>query len=99
MEGGSDTTSTFLQWFVTLVTAHPLVQRKLQEEIDVVVGSDRVPAFEDFERLPYLQVHLPYCIMMDTDFIIRLRSKKSTGLDLSFLLVPLTLPLMTLRYV
>jgi cytochrome P450 len=60
MEGGSDTTSTFLQWFITLVTAHPAVQRKLQEEIDGVVGNNRVPAFEDFERLPYLQVHSRY---------------------------------------
>lgn len=27
---------------------------KVQEEIDLIVGSDRLPTFSDFERLPYI---------------------------------------------
>jgi cytochrome P450 len=32
----------------------PDVQRKAQEEIDRVVGSDRLPTFADRELLPYV---------------------------------------------
>jgi cytochrome P450 len=56
LEAGSDTTSTFLQTFVLLMTAHPDAQKKLQEEMDRVVGPERVPNPNDFEHLPYLQV-------------------------------------------
>jgi hypothetical protein len=33
---------------------HPDVQRKAQEEIDRVVGNDRLPTFSDRELLPYV---------------------------------------------
>ena len=33
---------------------YPDVQRKAQEELDRVVGSDRLPDFEDQHSLPYL---------------------------------------------
>jgi cytochrome P450 len=33
---------------------HPEIQRKAQEELDRVVGRDRLPAFSDKENLPYL---------------------------------------------
>ena len=37
---------------------YPAVQRKVQRELDEVVGSERLPAFEDYESLPYLQATL-----------------------------------------
>jgi hypothetical protein len=33
--------------------AHPEVLEKAQKEIDTVVGSDRLPTFEDRTSLPY----------------------------------------------
>ena len=35
--------------------AFPEVQRKAQAEIDAIVGRDRLPAFTDAPRLPYVQ--------------------------------------------
>ncbi|EIN06320.1 cytochrome P450 [Punctularia strigosozonata HHB-11173 SS5] len=55
MDGGSHTTPAFMQSFVMLLTAYPDVQRKLHEEIDAVVGGDRIPHLDDFDHLPYLQ--------------------------------------------
>lgn len=33
---------------------HPEVYRKAQEELDRVVGSERLPDFDDRDSLPYL---------------------------------------------
>ena len=35
------------------MTMHPEIQRKAQEEIDRVVGNDRLPDFNDEPLLPY----------------------------------------------
>ncbi|EIN08308.1 cytochrome P450, partial [Punctularia strigosozonata HHB-11173 SS5] len=50
LEGGSDTTATFMQSFLLMVTAHPEVQRKLHEEMDRVVGDGRTPNMDDFHN-------------------------------------------------
>lgn len=39
----------------------PDVQTKAQAELDCVVGSSRLPEYEDLERMPYLRA-----IMMET---------------------------------
>jgi cytochrome P450 len=56
IEGGSDTTTSFLQSLVLALTAFPEVQRKAQEEVDRVVGVNRMPTSDDFEHMPYIQV-------------------------------------------
>jgi len=55
MEGGSDTSSSFIQSIILMLVAFPEVQRKAQEEVDRVIGSERAPVFEDWANLPYLQ--------------------------------------------
>ena len=34
---------------------YPEAQRKAQEELDLAVGQERLPDFEDRESLPYIQ--------------------------------------------
>jgi len=36
------------------MTLYPDIQRKAQEELDRVVGSDRFPTFSDRKNLPYV---------------------------------------------
>jgi len=42
-----------MQWFTALIPAHPDIQRKAQEELDRVVGRERLPTLEDEPNLPY----------------------------------------------
>lgn len=51
---GGDTVTSSLTTFLLAMTLYPDVQRKAQEEIDRVIGSNRLPRFEDRENLPYL---------------------------------------------
>ncbi|KAF8578909.1 cytochrome P450 [Ramaria rubella] len=55
IEGGAETTSLFLQSLVILLVAFPEVQKKAHEEIDRVIGRERVPTLDDFKDLPYVQ--------------------------------------------
>ncbi len=40
--------------FLALVL-FPQVQRKAQAELDLVIGRDRLPTFDDRPRLPYIE--------------------------------------------
>ncbi|KLO05955.1 cytochrome P450 [Schizopora paradoxa] len=48
-------TITTLMNFVLAMLKYPEVQRRAQEEIDVVVGNDRLPTFKDRAQLPYIR--------------------------------------------
>lgn len=37
------------------MTLHPEVQKRAQEELDLVVGPDRLPSLEDRPNLPYVE--------------------------------------------
>ncbi|KAE8401933.1 cytochrome P450 [Aspergillus pseudonomiae] len=56
--GGSDTTVSTMMCFFLTMALYPHVQRKAQEEIDRVVGTSRLPGFEDRENLPYIDAVL-----------------------------------------
>ena len=56
---GSETTCTALSWAMVHMLRHPEVQKTVQEELDRVVGRDRLPAMADRPSLPYTQVWLP----------------------------------------
>ncbi|OBT75491.1 hypothetical protein VF21_04923 [Pseudogymnoascus sp. 05NY08] len=50
----ADTTVITLSVFTLAMVMFPHVQHKAQEEIDRVVGTDRLPNFDDRDRLPYI---------------------------------------------
>lgn len=53
MEGGSDTTSSIVIAFIHAMTKWPEVLKKAQKEMDAVIGEDRTPTWDDYEKLPY----------------------------------------------
>ncbi|TDL20092.1 cytochrome P450 oxidoreductase OrdA-like protein, partial [Rickenella mellea] len=53
--GGTDTTVSALYGFYLAMLLNPQVQKKGQAELDVVIGTDRLPCFEDRSRLPYIE--------------------------------------------
>ncbi|XP_063056459.1 cytochrome P450 2J4-like [Engraulis encrasicolus] len=50
---GTETTSATLYWALLYMIKYPEIQRKVQEEIDRVVGSSKQPSVADRENMPY----------------------------------------------
>ncbi|XP_014675444.1 PREDICTED: steroid 17-alpha-hydroxylase/17,20 lyase-like [Priapulus caudatus] len=77
---GTDTTSMTLLWTIKFMMAYPEIQKKGQEEIDHVIGQDRLVNFHDKQNLPYCDailhevmrhrlpapIALPHCATIDT---------------------------------
>ncbi|CAJ2510785.1 Uu.00g064100.m01.CDS01 [Anthostomella pinea] len=53
--GGADTSVSTMSSFFLAMTLHPEVQIRAQGEIDRVIGTDRLPNFDDRNRLPYIE--------------------------------------------
>ncbi|KAJ7247337.1 cytochrome P450, partial [Mycena rebaudengoi] len=51
---GADTTVSALGTFALAMMANPEAQRRAQQEIDTVVGHNRLPNFDDEDSLPYV---------------------------------------------
>ena len=89
---GTETTSTTLRWAILYMIAFPDVQRKAQEEIDRVVGRNRLPKLSDKINLAYTDavihevqrfgsiahVIAPRCTVNDVNFHGFTIPKKST---------------------
>nr|APR64112.1 hypothetical protein [Populus tomentosa] len=52
---GMDTTAISVEWAMAELIKNPRVQQKVQDELDRVVGFERVMTEADFQNLPYLQ--------------------------------------------
>ena len=52
---GAETVATTLRWALLYMIKYPDIQRKVQQEIDSVVGRDQMPGWADRLALPYTQ--------------------------------------------
>jgi len=55
ISAAADTTASAIDSFILAMVLHPDVQMKGQEEIDRVLGRDRLPTFDDRLSLPYVE--------------------------------------------
>ncbi|XP_046855983.1 cytochrome P450 2U1-like [Xenia sp. Carnegie-2017] len=53
--GGTDTVSTTMEWFMLIMILQPDLQKKIQEQIDDVVGRDQLPSLKDASNMPLLE--------------------------------------------
>ncbi|XP_053310120.1 cytochrome P450 2F3-like [Spea bombifrons] len=50
---GTETTASTIRWALRFMLRYPEIQKKIQDEIDNVLGSEKRPSLEDRVRLPY----------------------------------------------
>ncbi|XP_076330670.1 cytochrome P450 2U1-like [Tachypleus tridentatus] len=56
--GGSGTMRTSIEWCLLIMATYPDVQKRVQNEIDSVIGRERPPSRTDHVHLPYTQAVL-----------------------------------------
>ncbi|GBM10395.1 Cytochrome P450 18a1 [Araneus ventricosus] len=52
---GLETVTSTLEWSVVFLVRHKAVQRRFQQEIDEVIGSERRPELSDMPHMPYAE--------------------------------------------
>nr|XP_053633251.1 cytochrome P450 2J3-like [Cherax quadricarinatus] len=77
---GMDTTSSTLTMGVYLIAKHPAIQQKVQQELDEVLGRDRLPSYSDLDRLPYTRatIHEAQRVLDLVAFILRSAAEDCT---------------------
>ncbi|XP_066282039.1 cytochrome P450 2U1-like [Branchiostoma lanceolatum] len=55
LAAGTETTATTLSWPLLYLALNPAWQRKVQEELDTVVGRDEIPPYSRREELPFTE--------------------------------------------
>ncbi|XP_055927373.1 cytochrome P450 18a1-like [Argiope bruennichi] len=55
---GLETVTSTLEWSVVFLVRHKAVQRRFQEEIDDVIGSERRPELSDLPHMPYAEAFI-----------------------------------------
>ncbi|KAL2649712.1 hypothetical protein R1flu_017840 [Riccia fluitans] len=79
--GGTDTTATTLEWCMVEVVRNPQMMRRMQEEIDAVVGKERAVEESDISQLPFLTAFVKEVFRLHTPVPItlpRLNDRAST---------------------
>ncbi|KAF5860139.1 hypothetical protein ETB97_001997 [Aspergillus alliaceus] len=80
---GIHTTKMVLEIFIMICILHKEVVQKAQTELDSVVGEERLPAFDDLEKLPYIRaivsellrwhpispIGVPHAVIQDDEYM------------------------------
>lgn len=52
---GMETIKSSLLWMIVFMLRNPDIKRSVQEELDSVVGRERLPTLDDMMNLPYTE--------------------------------------------
>ena len=85
---GMDTTVISAEWAMAEVLRNPRIQAKVQEELDRVVGRERILTEKDFPSLPYLQWVVKESFRLHPPTPLMLPHKASTKLKLGGFDIP-----------
>ncbi|XP_047470769.1 cytochrome P450 18a1-like [Penaeus chinensis] len=76
---GEETVKTCLLWSLVYLLHNPEVMRKVQDELDAVVGRSRMPSLEDQDHLPYTEATI--CEILRRSSIVPLGTSHATSRD------------------
>lgn len=63
---GMETIKSSLLWMIVFMLRNPEVKQKVQEELDQVIGRERLPTIEDMPSLPYTETTIMETLRMSS---------------------------------
>nr|QLI62178.1 cytochrome P450 29 [Streltzoviella insularis] len=63
---GMETIKSSLLWMIVFMLRNPDVKRRVQEELDAIVGRGRLPTIEDMPNLPYTETTILETLRMSS---------------------------------
>ncbi|XP_026494957.1 cytochrome P450 18a1 [Vanessa tameamea] len=63
---GMETIKSSLLWMIVFMLRNPDVKRRVQEELDSVIGRERLPTIEDMPNLPYTETTILETLRMSS---------------------------------
>ncbi|XP_041976933.1 cytochrome P450 18a1 [Aricia agestis] len=63
---GMETIKSSLMWMLVFMLRNPDIKKRVQEELDAVIGHDRLPSLEDMPNLPYTEVTILESLRMSS---------------------------------
>ena len=52
---GTETTANTMSWLLLFLSKYPEFQKKMQKEIDDVIGHSGIPRMNTMEKMPYVR--------------------------------------------
>jgi len=74
---GFETTATILRWILLYMVHYPDIQAKVQNELDTVIGTGRLPRLKDRENLPYTGAVIAEALRMSSHIPLGLPHKST----------------------
>ncbi|XP_026524452.1 cytochrome P450 2U1 isoform X1 [Notechis scutatus] len=85
---GTDTTSNTLLWSLLYMSLHPQEQRKVQEEIELVIGCNRPPTLADKVHMPFTEATIMEIQRMTVVVPLSIPRMASESTELQGYLIP-----------
>ncbi|XP_013186456.2 cytochrome P450 18a1 [Amyelois transitella] len=63
---GMETIKSSLLWMIVFMLRNPDVKKRVQDELDAVVGNERLPTIEDMPHLPYTETTILETLRMSS---------------------------------
>jgi coumaroylquinate(coumaroylshikimate) 3'-monooxygenase len=80
---GMDTTTISVEWAMAELVKNPRVQQKAQEELDKVIGTERIMSESDINKLPYLQCVVKEALRLHPPTPLMLPHKASSNVKIA----------------
>ena len=58
---GTETTANTMSWLLLFLSKYPEFQKKMQKEIDGVIGHSGIPRMNTMEKMPYVRAVIQVC--------------------------------------
>ncbi|KAH9328167.1 hypothetical protein KI387_000275, partial [Taxus chinensis] len=85
---GSETTSTTIEWAMAEIIRNPKIMERVKEELDKIVGRERIAQENDIDNLPYLHAVVKETFRMHPAAPLLIHHKAQSSCEIDGYVIP-----------